>query len=813
MLSMRIYSEMKQRRLFKLSLLALSIYSHFSVATELNLDFIQGTSVIPSIMKTDTALPAGHYVVDVLVNNERTGRANIVITEEDEKNNRLCLSSEWLDNAGVMMKKDAYYDVFDKEKQCYVLTRNPHTKVDFDYGAQTLKFNIPQAYLLSKTDPARWDYGVNGGRLKYYSNFNKNVHDDVNAFGNFDGAINLGRWVLSSNMNVSHERDKTEFTSSDLTMSTAISQVQGDLLLGKSQTRTELFSDFNFYGAAIRSNSNMRPWESRGYAPDISGIASTPSRITVKQNGYTVYSKMVPAGPYRLDDLRPMGNGDLVVTVEDESGNKTEQVYPVTTLPTLLRPGEFQYNVAVGKKNNSNELDKAFHSDTDLFWLGSLDYGFSTTTLNSAFILNDDYQAGGLGVTQMLGGLGALSLSANVSKASYDNGEVKTGESFSAKYAKSFTDRTDLQLLTYRYQSKGYVEFADFNPKDIWRYARYGGQRSRYEARLSHRFDGTYLSGSYWRQDYWMREGTDTGSTLSFSTSVFDSVSVFLNGSYSKYAWSDKADYAVSLSLSVPFDLKGTRHYSSNSVGYTRTGGTTFNTSVSAMPTERLNYSLSANAGSKGERGASASASYAFDAIQTNLGVSRSYNKHGNSQTSFSGSVSGSVLGTSETGPLFTKESSDTVGIVSIPGVEGISVNGSMPTNRDGNTVVWLSEYSENSININMDNVPDDMEFETTSYNVVPTEKAMVYRKFGFENVLRYILRVKDAQGNYLTGGDAKTEQGLNAGFISNNGVLLMNMLAEPEAVSVNIGDGKQCRFSVAGLKANTNKVQEVRCE
>ncbi|HGC1973872.1 TPA: PefC/AfrB family outer membrane usher protein [Escherichia coli] len=804
---------MKQCRLFKLSLLVLSIYSHFSVATELNLDFIQGTSVIPSILKTDSALPAGQYVVDVLVNNERTGRANLVITEADEKNNRLCLSPEWLDNAGVMMKKDAYDDVFDKEKQCYVLTRNPHTKVDFDYGAQTLKFNIPQAYLLSKTDPARWDYGVNGGRLKYYGNFNKTVHDDMNAFGNLDAAINLGRWVLSSNMNVSHNKDKTEFTSSDLTLSTAISQLQGDLLLGKSQTRTELFSDFNFYGAALRSNSNMLSWESRGYAPDISGIASTPSRITVKQNGYTVYSKMVPAGPYRLDDLRPMGNGDLVVTVEDESGNKTEQVYPVTTLPTLLRPGEFQYNVAMGKKNNSNELDKAFHSDTRLFWLGSLDYGFSTTTVNSAFILNDDYQAGGLGITQMLGGLGALSLSANVSKARYDNGDVKTGESFSAKYAKSFTDRTDLQLLTYRYQSKGYVEFADFNPKDIWQYARYGGQRSRYEARLSHRFDDTYLSGSYWRQDYWIREGTDTGSTLSLSTSVFDSVSVFLNGSYSKYAWSDKADYSVSLSLSVPFDLKGTRHYSSNSVGYTRNGGTTFNTNVSATPTERFNYSLSANAGSKGDRGASASASYAFDAIQTNMGVSRSYNKHGSSQTSFSGSVSGSVLGTSETGPLFTKESSDTVGIVSIPGVEGVSVNSSMPTNSDGNTVVWLSEYSENSISINMDNVPDSMEFETTSYNVVPTEKAMVYRKFGFENMLRYILRVKDAQGNYLTGGDAKTEQGLNAGFISNNGVLLMNMLAEPKTVSVNAGDGKQCRFSMAGLKANTNKVQEVRCE
>ncbi|QST31009.1 PefC/AfrB family outer membrane usher protein (plasmid) [Escherichia albertii] len=800
---------MKEYRLFKLSLLALSIYSHFSVATELNLDFIHGTSVAPSILKVDTALPAGQYVVDVLVNNERSGRANLVITQEDEKNNRLCLSPEWLNNAGVMMKKNAYDDVFDKEKQCYVLTRNPHTHVDFDYGAQTLKFNIPQAYLLSKTDPVLWDYGVNGGHLKYYGNFNKNIHDDVNAFGSLDTAINLGRWVLSSNTNVSHNREKTEFTSSDLTLSTAISQVQGDLLLGKSQTRTELFSDFNFYGASLRSNSNMRPWESRGYAPDIYGIAPTPSRVTVKQNGYTVYSKMVPAGPYHLEDLRPMGNGDLVVTVEDESGNKTEQIYPVTTLPTLLRPGEFQYNLAIGKKSNSNELDKAFHSDTGAFWLGSLDYGFSTTTLNSAFILNDGYQSGGLGVTQMLGGVGAISLSANVARASYDNGKEKNGESFSAKYAKSFTDRTDLQLLTYRYQSKGYVEFSDFNPKDAWRY---GNQKSRYEARLSHRFDGAYLSGSYWRQDYWMRDGHDTGSALSLSAS-FDYISVFLNGSYSKYAWSDKADYSVSLSMSVPFDLKGARHYSSNSVGYTRTGGSTFNTSVSAMPTARFNYSLSANTGSKGDSGASASVSYAFDTIQTNMAVSRSYNRQGNSQTSFSGGVSGSVLGTSETGPLFSKESSDTVGIVSIPGVEGVSVNGSMPTNSKGNTVVLLSEYSENNISINMDNVPDNMEFETSSYRVVPTERAMVYRKFGFESVLRYILRVKDTQGNYLTGGDAKTEQGLNAGFISNNGVLLMNMLAEPKTVSVDTGGGKQCRFSMAGLKANTNKVQEVRCE
>lgn len=801
---------MELSRLPKYSLLALSIYAHLGYSEELNLDFIQGVSVIPSVLKSDSAFPRGQYSVDVFVNQEKTGSAELNISEADEKNNILCLAPDWINSAGIMLNREKFADVYNKEKKCYLLGKKSHTRVVFDYSAQKLLFDIPQAYLLSKSDPSRWDYGVNGGRLKYYANFNKTTDNQLNAFGNFELGFNIGHWVLSSNANITRSGGKTEFSSSDMTLSTAISQIRGDLFLGKSQTRTELFSDFNFYGASVRSNSNMRPWESRGYAPDISGIASTPSRVTVTQNGYTVYSRMIPAGPYRLDDLQPTGNGDLIVTLEDDSGRKTVQVYPVTTLPTLLRPGDFQYDFALGKKNQSNELEKAFSSDSGLFWLGSLDYGFSAATLNTAMLLNNNYQSAGIGVTRPFGELGALSLSAATAKASYDNGEEKKGQNVSVKYAKNFTDRTDLQLLTYRYQDKGYVDYADFDPHRSYVH---GNQKSRYEARLSHRFDTTYLSGTWWRQNYWDRDGSDTGATLSLSTSVFDAVSVFLNGSYNRYAGGDKADYSTSVSVSIPFDFRGGRHYSTNSVGYSRSNGSTFNTSVSAMVNDRFNYNLNADASSRGQRGASASASYAFDAVQTNLGVSQTHSSRGDSQTSFSGGVSGSVLGTSETGPLFTKESSDTVAIVSVPGVSGIKFNNSMPTDRNGNTVVWLSEYAENNININMDNVPDNMEFSTTSYKVVPTEKAMVYRKFGFENVLRYILRVKDKQGKYLAGGDATTDMGLSAGFISTNGVLLMNMLAEPKRIRVDMGNGMQCQFSMKGLQANTNKVQEVRCE
>lgn len=332
-------------RLFKLSALSLGIISAFAAASEdeLNLDFLQGTKVVPSVLKSNSPYPAGQYYVDVLVNNESVGRMTLVVSPEEDEAGQLCLSAGWLKEANVPLRLSDYQPVMNEQAQCYAVGKDRYTRVDFNYGAQTLAFSVPQSYLISKTDPSRWDYGINAGRLKYSGNFNKTSSQKVSAYGNIDAVLNLGRWVLTGNMNGTWDSTgRSEFAARDMTLSTAISQVQGDFTLGKSQTRSELFSDFSFYGAALRSNSNMTSWEARGYAPVISGVANSTSRITITQNGYTMYSKVVPPGPYQLDDVRPVGNGDLEVTVEDASGHKTRTLYPVTTLPTLLRPGELQ---------------------------------------------------------------------------------------------------------------------------------------------------------------------------------------------------------------------------------------------------------------------------------------------------------------------------------------------------------------------------------------------------------------------------------------------------------------------------------------
>ncbi|EJN3598248.1 PefC/AfrB family outer membrane usher protein [Escherichia coli] len=808
---------MSSQQIFKLSALSLFMFSVLSYASsdvvgsgdaDLNMDFLQGTRVVPSVLKKGVTLPSGQYEVDVVVNNDNLGKSQLIISPEEEKSGVLCLSPAWLKSAGVPLRLDGYAAEFDERQGCYALGKNPYTRVDFNYGSQGLVFSIPQSYLLSKTDPSQWDYGVNALRLNYSANAARNSGQETTAYGSVSALVNIGRWVLSSNMNASRLSDgKNEFAVRDATLSTALGGLKSDLIVGKSTTRSDLFQDFGFYGVALRSNSNMSAWDFRGYAPVISGVATSSSRITITQNGYTVYSRVVPPGPYALDDIHPVGNGDLEVTVEDASGRKTVTRYPVTTLPTLLRPGELQYDMVAGRRSSGGDMKKPFSdSDKGMFWSGSLAYGLGSTTLGGAAILHDRYKAGGLSLTQMMGELGAFSLAGTVSDAEYDNNVKKHGYSVSAKYAKSFASDTDLQLTTYRYQSKGYVEFSGFDPAD--RYARYN-QKSRYEATLSQRLtDNVSLSLFGWWENYWNTTGYATGGTLSTGFSLFDSVSMSVSGNYSRYPYMDKPDYSIALITSIPFSIGDKRQYVNSSAAYSSVSGTSFRASTSGSPTERLSYNVSAGLSSRGSDDVGAGVSYAFDATNTSLNVSQS--RH---NTSVSGSISGSVVVTAESGLFFTRDQSNTMAVVRIPDVEGVRINGSAPTNSRGYTSVGLSEYSQNHIDVNMENVPDDLDLMVTSQLVVPTGNAVVYRQFGANYVKRYVLQIKDSNGQLLTGGNARTGEGLNAGIISRNGVLSMGMLAEPKEVRVDLGDGGTCRFSMTGIKPEATRVQEVRCE
>lgn len=161
---------MKNDNIFGLLSLNLTLLSSFSFAAgggELNLNFLHGVTSAPSVLETNSAYPAGQYMVDVIVNQDNVGKVPLIISQQEDENNALCLTAEWLKNAEIPLRLDGYADTFNASRQCYVLTKKTHTRVDFRYGTQTLVFSIPQSLTLGKTAPSRWDYGIPAARLKY----------------------------------------------------------------------------------------------------------------------------------------------------------------------------------------------------------------------------------------------------------------------------------------------------------------------------------------------------------------------------------------------------------------------------------------------------------------------------------------------------------------------------------------------------------------------------------------------------------------------------------------------------------------------
>ncbi|MCV5625921.1 fimbria/pilus outer membrane usher protein, partial [Escherichia coli] len=90
---------------------------------------------------------------------------------------------------------------------------------------------------------------------------------------------------------------------------------------------------FQFRGAQLSSVPEMLPDSRRGYAPVVRGVANSNARVEVRQNGYTVYSTVVPPGPFALNDIHPSTlSGDLDVTVIEADGTRHNFTLPYSSV-------------------------------------------------------------------------------------------------------------------------------------------------------------------------------------------------------------------------------------------------------------------------------------------------------------------------------------------------------------------------------------------------------------------------------------------------------------------------------------------------
>ena len=767
------------------------VLSHTVYSQELDFSFLQGGSHLDSQAWTqlNSKYIPGKYLVDVFLNDKSLGKRVLTVTPEEI--NTLCLSKAWLDDAGVYINTDFYQSTLNINKNCYVLTKESNTHVDFDFTVQSLSFSLPQIGVKKRPKRTKdWNYGTNSLRFNY--NINGSVNDyNTDIYASSGITANVGRWVINSSLNISQDDAEVNVASA----TRALQSLKADLIIGKTFGGSTLTGGVSMLGIGLSSNSAMLP-NDIGYSPIFNGVAKTHARVTLLQNSNVIYSEMVPPGPFEINNVNLLHSGDVLMVITETDGSKTEQLFPLTLIPNMLNPGEIEYEINVGIPNDNDNFRGVISS-------ASVGYGFDNYTLRSSLLANQKYVSSGLEMTRGLGDFGSLSVQGDYTFGRYDSGQSRSGGKVALTYAKSFNKSTNLQLASTHYTSENYIGFSEFKP---WNYTdnKEIKPERQYNISITHRTeDQVNFSLSGWQRTYWGENYYQLGLNASMMA-YFDDFSVSLGAGYSQYG--DNDSYNVSASISIPFSLWNKKYNTYTTMSSGLNGTAAITTGISSSITDDIGYSLSTGWNyPHGEKSYSLQSSYQGDRVAGNMTMSQSTGK-----TTGSASLTGSVIILPEQKDfIFTRNTTDTIAIANIKDTAGVHFAQSQyPTNNKGNAVIPISSYDVNSITLDGSTLPLDTELLTTNEDVVPTGSAVVYVPFGVIKVKRYLLQIKNKQDQFIKNGTwATTDTGVPLGFITQNGVLLINSIDKPQEIRLG-----QCVISGQSL-IDTATLQEVICE
>ncbi|ECC3679982.1 F4 (K88) fimbrial usher FaeD [Salmonella enterica subsp. enterica] len=798
---------------FRRGALALAMAAAFASTTtvageKLDMSFIQGGAGInPEVWAALNGNYApGRYLVDLSLNGKDIGKRILDVTPQDSE--ALCLTDAWLTGAGVYVSADYFREGYDATRQCYVLTKAPSAKVDFDVSTQSLALSIPQQGLVKMPENVEWDYGTDAFRVNYNANANTGRHN-TSAFGSADLKANVGRWVVSSSATASTgDSGDNEATINMFTATRAIRSLSADLAVGKTSTGDNLLGSTGTYGVSLSRNNSMKPGN-LGYTPVFSGIADGPSRVTLTQNGRMLYSEMVPAGPFSVTDVPLYTSGDVTMTVTGDDGREQKQVFPLSVMSGQLSPGEHEFSVAAGMPDDDSDLEGGVFA-------ASYGYGLDGLTLRAGGVFNRDWQGASAGTVLGLGYLGAVSADGAYATAKYRDGS-RSGNKVQLAWNKQLELTGTGLRVSWSRQSAEYEDMSSFDPTELWGQENHGRRiKNEWNAGISQPVGGLFsLSVSGWQRSYYPASttgsyryagdnGRDTGITGSLSTQI-KGVSLNLGWSGSRNTQGEN-NWSASASVSVPFTLFDRKYSSSTSVSTGKDGGTGFSTGVSGSLNDRFSYGFGGGRDSGGGGTGYLNASYSGDRAY----LSGTMNHSTGSGTSGSVSASGSVLAVpAARNVMFSRNSSDTVAVVNVKDTPGVKVtSGDGQTNGDGNLVVSLNSYDWNTVTIDAGTLPLNTELATTSMKVVPTDSAVVWMPFDALKVHRYLLQVKQRNGEFVPGGTwARDSKNTPLGFVANNGVLMINAVDRPGDIMLG-----QCRIPAAKLQ-ETEKLQEITCE
>lgn len=811
-----------------------------------------------SVFENGQEAPPGQYRVDIYMNGNYLASRDITFVAGTVQQGLIpCLDPVMLENFGI--KKEALAKTDVDEKGCVPLSeRLTGASSDFDIGQQRLSLSIPQIFVGNMArgyiDPEMWDEGINAGLLNYTftgnninSKHNRNSGNSNYAYLNLQSGINIGSWRLRDNSVWSHssgvgnQADTNRWQHVNTWAEKDLIALRSRLTLGDTFTNGELFDAMNFRGVKINSTEAMLPDSQRGFAPTIHGIARGTAQVSIVQNGYEVYQSTVPPGPFVINDLYAAVNGgDLQVIIKEGDGSIQTFSVPYSAVPVLQRQGHTHYSFSAGEFRSG-----VGQQDSPKFIQGIVMHGLKNGwTPYSGTQLSNNYKAFSIGLGKDMGRFGAASADITHANATLADDSNHQGQSLRLLYSKSFEEYgTTIQMMGYRYSTKGYYVFADTayrrmsgqtslsqdgdenitNDSIINYYNLLYSKRSQEQINISQQLSDnstTYISAS--RQSYWNTSRND--QQLQFGVNVaFDDISTSVSYSLTKNAWQAKTDNTLAFNINIPFS-----HWiRSDSKSAFKNASATYNMSndlngemtnlagIYGTLLEDNNLTYNVQVGhtrsdnpSDGTSGYT-SLNYRGGYGNASLGYSRS-GENNQLYYGFSGSAVAHRNGVTLGQPL-----GDTFILVKAPGAGNVNIDNQTGIHTDwrGYAIIpYASEYRENRVSLNVNSLPDDVELEETVVSVVPTHGAIARASFHAQIGLKalFTLMYKNQPvpfGAIVTHGDNSS-----GSIVAENGQVYLTGLAPQGTLNVTWGNqpDAQCKvnYTLSDKTASVSLIQ-----
>lgn len=721
-----------------------------------------------------------------------------------------------------------------------VVSMVPYAQEEFDFNNHLLSLTVPQASLgpasRLRVPPHLWDSGTPAILMNYNYNGSQQSSQGETSGSDFlglNGQLNLLSWRLRSDLTAY----KRQGGNAELSWSQLYAQRDfasfggGQLTVGHTSASGGGVDSVSFLGATVESDEGMLDPTFTTYRPAISGIAESPATVTVRQYGNVIYRQNLPQGPFSLTDFNRSGNGDVQVEIREADGRVRRFTLAQASNGVLLRQGAVSYSASAGKAANSNG-----YVDDRFVQVGG-SYGvWANTTLTGGVLLSSDYQSMAVGTGFNAGALGAFSYTlkggrADVSVVPGEKGRA-LGITHSVGWSRGFGD-TSLGVSYSRSMTPdavSYSELLSMTPRELdMAPRRAAGSRDSLGVSISQSlgsWGNVALSGS--RSTSWGSDRVQQNATLGYNTTVRD-VGIGLAFGYSTSTGRDnrsrdyfdsndddrlvplasrsdwgggRTDRSVTLTVSLPLGKWfGTDRVSSGSYSYAKSNGSAsqqvgISGSVMGGP---LSYSVSQ--GLTGDRTGSASVGYS--------------GRYGSVSGSYSYGAGSDSVSYSANGGLALHPHGVTLGktvalgggnaLVEIPGAGGIDVGGATTDWRGYALLSGLTPYDRNQVNVDMTNLPGNVELDASSKNVVPTRGALVSVPFKSRLGFRMLLTLKHNDAPVFFGSDVTLKQSDPkalpiSGIVGDDGQVYLAGMPAKGAVTVSWGAEKdeQCTATYA---------------